>query len=216
MKTPYFLLFCFLSAGSLLAQTLSPEEVIATEKSLETLRSETRSFQAKVIQTLVLKELEDPVISSGIVSYARPGRLRLDFSEPAGEYLLVVPGVTIIQKTGMRPKVQRTDPLKEPKGRLDLLRAFDAPLASWRTDFIVTMKHEGGILNVSLSPKKTSHGTNKIIVRVQEQTANIISMKIELPEGYLEYLFSGHRINPPLKPSLFEWKDEYKSNNSSR
>ncbi|MGH8545626.1 MAG: LolA family protein, partial [Gammaproteobacteria bacterium] len=87
----YFLFFIsFLVGATTLAAPLSAERASALRAQFQTRQRETLTWSATIVQTLTLPGVRDPVVSTGTLAYRAPDRLRLDYTKPAGEFVLVL------------------------------------------------------------------------------------------------------------------------------
>jgi outer membrane lipoprotein-sorting protein len=89
-------------------------------------QQQTQTFQADVKQTVRLHGLKKPVESIGRLFYKAPDKLRIQFTQPAGEYLLIV-GNDVFSKKTNRP-LRRS---KDPNAGM-LLKLFQGDVSDWQ------------------------------------------------------------------------------------
>ena len=126
----YFLFFVsFLAGATTLAAPLSAEGASALRAQFQTRQRETLTWSVTIVQTLTLAGLRDPVVSTGTLAYRASDRLRLDYTKPARELVLVLGDRLFIQKSGTRlaEKSLREDSAGKPfLSLLGLLRGQPA------------------------------------------------------------------------------------------
>src|SRR4051812_36917792 len=97
-----------LSLGSLLSTVEAAPVPLAKAKAddlrdrFEKRQKETRTWTANFSQALSMPGLKAPVLSEGTIRFRAPDGLRIDFSKPAGEYVLVIGDRLFIQKVGKK------------------------------------------------------------------------------------------------------------------
>lgn len=84
-----FILAAALSLATANAAPLSPAKATALREQFQTRQSQTKSWSASLTQTLAMPGMRQPVVSTGTLVYRSPGQLRLDFTKPEGEFVLV-------------------------------------------------------------------------------------------------------------------------------
>ncbi|MDQ3564956.1 MAG: outer membrane lipoprotein carrier protein LolA, partial [Pseudomonadota bacterium] len=139
----YFLFLIFFLAGATtLAAPLSAERAGALRAEFQTRQRETLTWSATIAQTLTLSGVRDPVVSTGTLAYRAPEQLRLDYTKPAGEFVLVLGDRLFIQKTGARlaEKSLREDSAGKPF--LSLLGLLRGQPAEEESDYTAEVTRE--------------------------------------------------------------------------
>ncbi|MGH8732071.1 MAG: LolA family protein, partial [Burkholderiales bacterium] len=105
-----------LAATTTLAAPLAMKRASALRAQFQTHQRETLTWSARIVQTLTLPGLREPVVSTGTLAYRAPEQLRLDYTKPAGEFVLILGDRLFIQKTGARlaEKSLREDSVGKP------------------------------------------------------------------------------------------------------
>ncbi|MGH8479471.1 MAG: LolA family protein [Gammaproteobacteria bacterium] len=202
-------LFCIaLLAGStaLAAPPLSTEDAAALRARFQTRQGETLTWSATVVQTLALPGLRDPVVSQCTLAYRAPNRLRLDFTKPAGEFVLVLGDRLFIQKTGARlaEKSLREDSAGTPL--LSLLGLLRGQPPEQESDYTQEVRREEGRYTVVLT-RNADASTQlpaRIANRIAADTLEVREVVVDLPSGgVLSYRFDAITRNAPLDPGRF-------------
>src|SRR5437867_7020056 len=85
----------------------------------------TQTYQADLKQTVRLHGLKNPVESVGRILYKAPDKLRINFTQPAGEYMLIG-GDEVYFKKANRPLRKSAD-----RNADMLLSAFQGGVKQW-------------------------------------------------------------------------------------
>ncbi|MGH8591583.1 MAG: LolA family protein [Gammaproteobacteria bacterium] len=203
----YFLFFIsFLAGAATLAAPLSAERASALRAQFQTRQRETLTWSATIVQTLTLPGVRDPVVSQGTLAYRAPDRLRLDYTRPAGEFVLVLGDRLFIQKTGARlaEKSLREDSAGKPF--LSLLGLLRGQPAEEKTDYTPEVTREGDRYAVVLTRNAgaSSRMPARIANRIAADTLEVREVVVDLPSGgVLSYRFDAITRNAPLDPGRF-------------
>ncbi|MGH8650861.1 MAG: LolA family protein [Gammaproteobacteria bacterium] len=195
-----------LAGASALAAPLSAERAAMLRAQFTTRQSETLTWSATFMQTLTVPGLREPVVSVGTLAYRAPEQLRLDFTKPAGELVLVLGDRLFIQKAGMRlaEKSLREDSAGRPfLSLLSLLRGQPTEEESAYTPEVT--REEGGYAVVlSRKPDTSSRMPTRITNTIAADTLDLREVVVELPNGgMLSYRFDGITRNRPLDTTRF-------------
>ncbi len=203
----YRLFFIPLLAGTTAsAAPLSAERATVLRIEFQTRQRETLTWSAKFTQTLSVPGLRDPVVSTGTIAYRAPEQLRLDFTKPAGEFVLILGDQFFIQKAGMRlaEKSLREDSAGRPfLSLLGLLRG--RPLEE-ENAYTPEVTHGEGRYAVVLTrkPDVSSRMPARITNSIVADTLDLREVVVELPNGgLLSYRFDGIARNRPLGATHF-------------
>jgi len=202
-------LWIALLAGTtaLAAPPLSTEDARALRARFQTRQRETLTWSATVVQTLTVPGLRDPIVSTGTLAYRAPDRLRLDFTKPAGELVLVLGDRLFIQKTGARlaEKSLREDSAGRPfLSLLGLLRG--QPPAEEESDYTPEIRREGDHYAVVLTRNAdaSSYLPARIANRIAADTLEVREVVVDLPSGgVLSYRFDAITRNAAQDPARF-------------
>ncbi|MGH8537594.1 MAG: LolA family protein [Gammaproteobacteria bacterium] len=203
----YFLFFVsFLAATTTLAAPLSAERASALRAQFQTRQRETLTWSATIVQTLTLPGLRDPVVSIGTLAYRAPDRLRLDFTKPAGEFVLVLGDRLFIQKTGARlaEKSLREDSAGKPF--LSLLGLLRGQPAEEESDYTPEVRREEDRYTVVLTRNAgaSSRMPARITNTIAADTLEVRDVVVDLPSGgVLSYRFDAITRNGPLDATYF-------------
>ncbi|MFH0343152.1 MAG: outer membrane lipoprotein carrier protein LolA [Chromatiales bacterium] len=203
----YFLFFIsFLAEATTLAAPLSAERASALLAQFQTRQRATLTWWATVVQTLTLPGVRDPVVSMGQLAYRAPDRLRLDYTKPAGEFVLVLGDRLFIQKTGARlaEKSLREDSAGKPF--LLLLGLLRGQPAEEQSDYTpeVTREEDRYAVVLRRNDDASSHMPARIINTIAAETLEVREVVVDLPSGgVLSYRFDDITRNGPLEAAHF-------------
>jgi len=203
----YFLFFIsFLAEATTLAAPLSAERASALRAQFLTRQRETLTWSAMIVQTLTLPGVRDPVVSTGMLAYRAPDRLRLDYIKPAGEFVLVLGDRLFIQKTGagLAEKSLREDSAGKPF--LSLLGLLRGQPAEEESDYTPEVRREDDLYAVVLrrNDDASTHMPARIANRIAADTLEVREVVVDLPSGgVLSYRFDGIARNGPLDYTRF-------------
>ncbi|MGH8701299.1 MAG: LolA family protein [Burkholderiales bacterium] len=199
-----------LAVTTTLAAPLSAEGASALRAQFQARQRDTLTWSARFMQTLTVPGLRDPVVSTGMLAYHAPEQLRLDFTKPAGEFVLVLGDRLFIQKSGIRPaeKSLREDSVGKPF--LSLLGLLSGQPAEEGGAYALEATRENGRYAVVLTRKPgapsrlPAHITNTIAA----DTLDVREVVVELPNGgTLSYRFDDITRNRPLDATRFAEPD---------
>ncbi|MGH8701622.1 MAG: LolA family protein [Burkholderiales bacterium] len=203
----YFLFFIFFLAGvASLAAPLSAERASALRAQFQTRQRETLTWSATIVQTLTLPGVRDPVFSTGTLAYRAPDRLRLDYTKPAGEFVLVLGDRLFIQKTGARlaEKSLREDSAGKPF--LSLLGLLRGQSAEGGSDYTPKIRREEDryVVVLTRNADASTQMPARITNTIAADTLELREVIVDLPSGgVLSYRFDAITRNGPLDATHF-------------
>jgi outer membrane lipoprotein-sorting protein len=196
----------FLLLLGVLAPNCPALDAAALRQQVLERQRQTRSWSADFTQTLVMPGMRQPVVSAGSAAYLAPDLLRLDFRQPAGEFVLIVADHLYLQKAGAAAEVKALtgDGGGRPfQALLGFLRgqpaaddgAFDAAVTSEGDDYWFTLTR---------SPEAAAPSPRLIRNRIARTTLDIREIFVELPNGgTLTYRFDRVTRNQPIAAERF-------------
>jgi len=198
-----------LSASFAAPAPLSAAETATYEKGFAAAQAATHTFRAMLRQTLTLQGLDQPVVSTGELFYAAPGRLLIRFSDPAGEWMRIADGELEMKKTGQPPV--RRDLAQGGSNAATLLDFFGGDAARWDRDFQVTMSRDenNDRLRVELVPWRVPgakrQGVDRIVTTLRLPDYEVISIEVAMnAENRIGFEFSDGRRNAAIDPQIFK------------
>lgn len=198
--------FSFLTAVGQ-ATPLPEKDANALRAKFQARQRETRSWSAGFSQTLSLRGLGRPIASAGRIFFQAPDKLRIDFAQPAGEFVLVANGRVYTQKRGKRLQERG---LEEEASRpfrslLQMLRgATGGPEEEGAFSPNATKEDDGYAITLERQEKASSRLPRRIINKVTT-SLEIREVTVELPNGgTVRYVFSEPQRNRKLDVGLFE------------
>ena len=166
-------------------------------------QQQTQTYQAELKQTVRLRGLQKPVESAGHIYYRAPGSLRLSFTQPADEYMLLT-GDDLYLKKANRALIHRKSPGENARMLLELFRGGEK---DWEEKFDITYARENDHLIVTLHPKQPDakmHGVEiENIVALPSYDIRSIQIRFD-KDSSMTYEFSHAVRNAPLDDKLFE------------
>lgn len=185
---------------------LSPQAATALRTRFEARQREARTWSARFTQILALTGIVHPVVSEGTIRFRAPDLLRIDFTQPAGEYSLVTGEQVFFQKPGrpLETKGLRTDSAGKPL--LSLLGLLRGQPAEDEKSFDVEVGQDGDRYVIVLTRK--TRASNRLPRRITNTlsaaTLDVRETLVELPNGgTLTYRFAEPVRNGPLPEGLF-------------
>jgi outer membrane lipoprotein-sorting protein len=183
---------------------LSPEEdadltrrFIASQRSL-------RTYRAEFEQSLSLLGLRNPSVSKGTFSYRAPDDVRIDYSQPAGDFFLLRGEQFHLAKNGNPP---RSYPATDRSARvLVALRKIMGGRTEAGAGMVRKVRREGSDYVVTLTPETPSRDVpERIENRIDAGSLALKRMTVTLPRGTsMEFSFSNPERNAKVDEKLFE------------
>ena len=190
-----------------MGEKLSPTEQKRYENDFTQSQKNLKTFSADLTQALQLSGMKNPVISQGKIFFQNPqGWLRIDYTQPAEEFILLRNSKLFIKKRKTPLKIQS---LEQENSFTMLQRFFQQGAEAWKTDFNVSMAKTRSQLVISLIPQsKDRTQPQEILTRVDLKT--FLPQEIELQfegDNQLKYQFSKTQRNQSLPSSIFNVPD---------
>jgi len=170
-----------------------------------------KGVRAKFYQYSFLAAMDTSELSSGVVSFSKPGRMRWDYESPEKQVFLVKDGLLWFYQEAERQVV-----INDFKQALlsELPVAFLMGLGSLKNDFVLKdacRNAEGVVLSLSPVKKKQKSGENeaselmgfKLLVNPLDDFP--VGAQVKHAGGNLTAILLGDvEFDPPLDASLFE------------
>jgi outer membrane lipoprotein carrier protein len=202
----FFLLGAFLRAAP-----LSSEEAAAVRKHFQETQQATRTLRAEFTSDLKLERLSQSVSSKGVLYYQAPDKVRMEYDEPAGEWVVLSGRKLALKKTNRG--IQSFDLDGRPRaqeGLQSLLALVGQGTESWDRTHEVSMFREKNGTRVVLVPKtrEDPRQPERIEVLLRDD-ASLEEIRIRFPGGNgLTYRLERPQRNHPLEAALFEIPEE--------
>lgn len=193
------------------AAPLTPAKANALRARFEARQKETRTWSADFVQTLHMRGMRAPVVSEGTITYRAPDALRIDFSKPAGEFVLAIGDRLFLQKAGKRLAEKSLSGDSAGKPIQSLLGLLQGRPAEGEDQFEAEVSNENGTYVITLTKKPDAGGRlpKRITNVVSEATLNIQQVLVELPNGgNLSYRFQNITRNRPVGAEVFSFPSE--------
>lgn len=206
------LCLALLPVAAVQAELLTAVDAARLREQFQARQQQIKTWSATFTQTLVMPGIRQPVVSQGTLAYRAPEQLRVDFTKPAGEFVLVVGDHFYLKKVG-KPVVlgSLSDDLtgKPFQALLALLRGRPTEEESL---YVPEVSRVSGRYLVALHRKPDASGRlpKRITNTIDAGTLDVRDVLVELPDGgTLEYRFAavvrngaidGSRFAPPSLP----------------
>jgi outer membrane lipoprotein-sorting protein len=177
------------------ALMLSDAERRLHDEAFARLQQQTQTYQADLKQVVRLRGLQKPVESTGKIYFQAPGSLRLSFTQPAGEYMLMT-GHDVYVKKANRPLRHKT---ADPNTQM-LLSLFRGDVKDWETKFRVSCARDGERLIVTLRDERIEIEN---IVALPSHEIQSVQIRFDT-DSSMTYEFTNAVRNQPLDDKLFE------------
>jgi outer membrane lipoprotein-sorting protein len=188
------------------APPLSTEDATLLRAQFQAHQRETLTWSAAFVQTLAVAGLRDPVVSQGTLAYRAPDRLRLDFTKPAGEFVLVLGDRLFIQKTGARLAERSLRDDSAGKPFLSLLGLLRGQPAEEESDYTQEVRREQDhyVVVLTRNPDASTQMPARIANRIAADTLEVREVVVDLPSGgVLSYRFDAITRNGPVDAARF-------------
>ena len=189
----------------LMAGELSPEEMRRLEKRFVQTQQSIRTLRADFEQVIRMPGMRDPVVSRGEFLYRAPNDLRVTFTDPPGDYLLLR-GDTFEMARAGKPPARKPSTDRSARALVAIRKVLRGEPESLEDKMDHKISRLDQEFVVSLTPvTRSPQLPEKIENRVDAETLLLRNMTITLPRGmFLEYRFSRPRRNIPLDGTLFQ------------
>lgn len=193
-------------AANAVSAPLPPAKEAELRTRFQARQAETKTWSASFSQTLAMPGMAKPVESSGSLAYRAPAQLRLDFTKPEGEFVLVNRDALFIQKAGKR--VAEKSLSRDTAGRpfLSLLGLLRGQPPEEEAMYAPEVSREDGkyILILNRKPDASSRAPKRITNIIDAESLEIREVLVELPNGgTLRYAFTGIVRNRPIADERF-------------
>lgn len=182
---------------------LSPaEDVALSRKFLESQRT-LRTFRAAFEQTVSLLGLRNPSVSKGTFFYRAPDDVRIDYSQPAGEFFLLLGDNFYVARDG-QPALNY--PASDRSARvLVALRKVMGGRSDAGNGMTRQVRREGDEFVITLTPEIPARDVpEKIENRIDASSLVLKKMTVTLPRGTsMEFSFSEPERNAKIDKSIF-------------
>ncbi len=186
------------------AAPLSAERAAVLRERFETRQRETRTWACAFTQTVSMAGMRQPIVSTGTLSYRAP-ELLLEFTQPAGEFNLVVGDQLFIQKAGKKVAVKSLTNDIAGKPYLSLLGLLRGKPAEDEKFFTPEITREDDHYTIVLTRKATASSRlpKRITNTIDADSLEVREVLVELPGGTLSYRFSEPARNRPMDAARF-------------
>ena len=202
-------LLIFLLLGTALhaePEPLSIAKAKALRTRFETRQRETTSWTAAFTQTLTMPGLRASITSEDTFTFRAPDALRIEFTKPAGELVLILGDRFFLRKPGKRlvEKSLSTDNAGKPFQALMSLFQGRPPENEAQFDPRVTNEHDNYVITLTKKPEATGKLPKRIATIISETTLDVREVFVELPVGgSLRYEFNNAARNRAVDAKLF-------------
>lgn len=174
---------------------LSDAERRTHDEAFARLQQQTQTYQADLKQTVRLRGLQTPVQSAGKIYFQAPGRLRISFTQPAGEYLLVTGNDVYIKKSNRSLRHKTADANTQM-----LLSLFRGDVKDWEKKFRVACECDGERLIVTLRDERVEIEN---VIALPSYEIQSVQIRFDA-DNSMTYEFAHPVRNQPLDARLFE------------
>lgn len=188
------------------AQVLTPEKVTALREQFQKHQQQTKTWAATFTQTVSLPGMKQPVISTGSIAYRAREQLRLDFTKPAAEFVLVLGDQLFLQKAGKRVAVKSLSKDNAGKAFHSMLNLLQGQLTETEALYTPAISRQESTYSVVLNrkPDAPGRGPKLITNTIAADALDVREILVVLPDGgTIRYEFNGTTRNQPLADSLF-------------
>jgi outer membrane lipoprotein-sorting protein len=171
-------------------------------------QQQTQTYEAELHQTLQLSGLKKPIESVARVYYKAPDSMRLSFTSPAGEYLIITGDDVYLKKTN-RPLVHRKNASQKGRPGQDarmLLTLFQGGAKDWGVLFAFDMARDDDRLIVTLHPKQGDAQAHPFTIENVLALPSYELQSITISFGQdnaMTYEFTDPKRNGPIDDTVF-------------
>lgn len=203
----HILLSLALFTAALGAKDLSPDETKLLERRFAEAQKSTRTLRADFEQVIRLPGMPAPVVSKGEFIYRAPDDIRITFTEPPGDFLLLHGEIMEAARGGKAP-VKRPSSDRSAKALVALRKVLRGSPQDTHDQMERKISRSDDEFVVSITPTVRSRELpEKIENRVDAHSLMLRTMTITLPlGGCLEFRFFRPRKDVPVDSSLFDVK----------
>lgn len=200
-----FIALAALAAGSF-AAPLSEARTAELRADFQRRQRTAKSWSATFTQTVSMPGMRKPVVSEGALSYKAPGMLRLEFTKPAGDLVVVNGDRVFIQKAGKRASEKSLAEDRAGKPFESLLGLLGGRPMEEESLYVPELSLDRGVytLVLSLKPEGSKQLPKRITNTFDADSLEVREVLVELPnKGTISYRFSAVVRNRALDAGLF-------------
>lgn len=179
MKKITLFAFALLMAISASAASI-PEQIMKLHKAGE-------QFSGQFTEVKTMPKLKKETSKAGQLTFTAPNDLRLDYTDPAGDYTLIGKDLFEVSRGG---KVQKF-PVKNPEHRMAILRATlllamqgNVEEVAKTNSATADCKQQGGQFVCTLTASKDAkHGISSLTLIYDKKTGRLISLTLTENNG---------------------------------
>ncbi len=172
-------------------------------KGVEQRYNRAKTLQVQFIESYSV-EGQPRKSESGELTLRKPGRMRWDYSAPAGKLFvsdgkdvyLFTPSTHRVEKTKLKASEDMHAPMAFLLGKLDFAKEF--------RDF--DLKPDGANYLIAAKAKTDQLPYEKIEMLVTPDDAILRLVVTGQDQSVLTFQFSGEKVNPPVNDALFKFK----------
>ena len=189
------------------AAPLSAARSAALKEQFETRQRETRTWASTFTQTISMPGMRQPIVSTGTLAYRAPEQLRLDFTKPEGEFVLVVGDQLFVQKAGKKVAVKSLTGDTAGKPFLSLLGLLRGKPTEDESLFTpeITREDDHYTLVLTRRADASSRLPKRITNTIDAESLEVRDVLVELPNGgTLNYHFGETARNRAMDAARFQ------------
>jgi len=178
MKKLSILALTLFAAISMYAASI-PEAILALHKTGETMTAE-------FVEVKTMPKLKKETKKEGKLVFTSPESLRMDYTDPAGDYTLIGTGVFEVSRNGHVQKF----PVKNPESRMAVLRttllmafAGDVEGVAKRNNATAEYSEKNGEYHCKLTAEGARQGLSSVELVYSKKTGKLISLTLYEQNG---------------------------------
>ena len=194
-------LLAFLLPVPVEAAPLPPDQAAVLRTDFQKHWQQTKLLAVPFTQTVTIPGLRQPIVSTGTLAYRAPEELRMDFTQPAGEFVLVLGDRLYLQKSGKRVAVKSLSQDNAGKPFRSLLGLLRGELTETETQYTAEISRMDRNFRVVLTrkPGASGRGPERITNTIEAGNFHVREILVELPPGGMIHFAFG---KPPAKPTV--------------
>lgn len=178
----------------------------ALREQFKARQQRTSTWSANFTQTLVMPGMQHAVVSKGTLLYRAPSHLRLDFTKPQGEFVLVVGDQLFLKKTGRNVERKSLSGDLAGKPFQSLIGMLRGQPTEDESRYVPEVSSREGKFVVVLNrkPDAPDELPNRITTILNENSLDVREVFVELPNGgVLQYGFDAVMRNRAIDGTRF-------------
>jgi outer membrane lipoprotein carrier protein len=172
-------------------------------KGVEQRYNRAKTLQVQFIEAYSIND-QPRKAESGELTLRKPGRMRWDYTEPAGKLFvsdgkdvyLYTPATNRVEKTKLKASEDMHAPMAFLLGKLDFQKEF--------RDF--DLKGDGANYRITAKAKSDQLPYTKIEMLVTPDSEILRLMVTGQDQSLLTFKFSGEKVNPPVNDAMFKFQ----------